>query len=88
MELLLSRDGGMILKKFIEQQSLVNKRIIVKDLSRLGTIIEDGSKNKEPYVVVKLDSEPQYILKCKIDEIVIIGEVQSNNNQLIKTNCG
>ncbi len=73
---------------FKSMENLVNKRVIVKDLSRLGTVVEDGSRCADPYLAIRLDHAPQFIKKFKLDEVVVIGEVQSNNNSDNNTRCG
>lgn len=55
------KERGIPLKQiFTGEESLVNKRIIVKELSSLGTVIEDGSNCTNPYLTVRLDHASQF----------------------------
>lgn len=70
--------GGAVNMSFkIYNDSLVGKRVCVKDKGILATVVQDGSHAVKPFVVVRLDNEPDMLTVYSLDDIVIIGGVQS-----------
>jgi hypothetical protein len=70
--------GGTVDMPFkIYNDSLVGKRVVVKDKGRLATVVQDGSHTVKPFVVVRLDNEPDMLTVYSLDDIVVIGGVQA-----------
>lgn len=57
-------------------QSLVGRRVLLRECSRLASVVQDGSHSAVPFLAVRKDHEPSFVTVLKLDEVVIVGEVQ------------
>jgi hypothetical protein len=71
------KEGGLVTKMYsIYNDSLVGRRVLLKDLSRLASVVQDGSLTVTPFLAVRTDNEPNFIRVVSLQDVVIIGEVQ------------
>lgn len=70
------KKGAVTMSYMVYNNSLVGRRVLLKDLSRLASVVQDGSNHITPFLAVRTDNEPNFIHVVKMDDVVIIGEVQ------------